>query len=298
MRQGGLTLRKVLVTGGTGLIGTHLLRHLAQYDEVYAVSRSGLVPGATHILSIDLGRPWSTSDLPTGIDCIVHLAQSEHYREFPGQAEDVFAVNTLSTIKLLHYARETGVKNFVLASSGGVYGAGPAHFAEDKDILAKGELGFYIGTRLCSEILSECYEKWTNVIALRFFFAYGEGQRQNMLIPRLADSVRSGRAIQLRGEFGLSINPVHVSDAVRAVHKAMSLQGSHKVNIGGPDVLSLRRIAEIIGEIVGEPPLFDIQPVADNADLVGDISRMKSLLCEPQVKFEQGVRAYLESLPA
>lgn len=289
-------MRKILVTGGTGLIGTHFLRHLTPQDEVYAVSRSGHVPGAKHVLDIDLGEPWSTADLPRGIDCVVHLAQSEHYREFPQQAEDVFAVNTLSTVKLLDYARETGVKNFVLASSGGVYGAGAAHFSEDAALLAKGELGFYIGTRLCSEILSECYEKWINVVTLRFFFAYGEGQRQNMLIPRLVDSVRSGRPIQLKGESGLSINPVHVSDAVRAVLKAMSLKESQKVNIGGPDVLSLRRIAEIIGDAMGREPVLDVQPLAGNADLIGDISRMGSLLCVPQVRFEQGVRAYLDSL--
>lgn len=291
-------MRKILVTGGTGLVGTHLLRHLGPQDEVYAVSRTGHVPGARHVVNIDLGQPWSTADLPRGIDCIVHLAQSEHYREFPQQAQDVFAVNTLSTVKLLDYARETGVKNFVLASSGGVYGAGATHFSEDESILARGELGFYIGTRLCSEILTECYEKWMNVVTLRFFFVYGEGQRPNMLVPRLVDSVRASRAIQLKGEAGLSINPVHVSDAVRAVRQAMVLQGSHKINVAGPDVLSLRRIAEIIGDAVGKEPLFDIHPANSNADLVGDISRMKSLLCEPQVKFERGVRAYLESLSA
>ncbi len=289
-------MRRILVTGGTGLIGTHLLRYLSKHDEVYAISRSSCVPGAKHIINIDLSQQWSISDLPPSIDCIVHLAQSEHYREFPQQAEDVFAVNTLSTVKLLDYACKRGVKNFVLASSGGVYGAGEEHFSEDRPILAKGELGYYIGTRLCSEILSECYEKWMNLVTLRFFFAYGEGQRQNMLIPRLVDSVRYGRVIQLKGDSGLSINPVHVSDAVSAVRKAMSLQGSHKVNIGGPEVLSLRRITEIIGEAMGIQPVLDVQPLVGNADLIGDIFIMESLLCKPQVPFEQGVRAYLASL--
>ena len=289
---------KILVTGGTGLIGSHLLRHLGPQDEVYAVSRAAHVPGASHVVNIDLGQPWSTADLPRGIDCIVHLAQSEHYRDFPQQAQDVFTVNTLSSVKLLDYASETGVKTFVLASSGGVYGAGATHFSEDESILARGELGFYIGTKLCSEILTEYYEKWMNVVTLRFFFVYGEGQRPNMLVPRLVDSVRAGRAIQLTGEAGLSINPVHVSDAVRAVRQAMVLQGSHKINVAGPDVLSLRRIAEIIGDTVGKEPLFDFQPAKSNADLVGDLARMKSLLCEPQIKFERGVRAYLESLSA
>lgn len=289
-------MRKILITGGTGLIGSNFLKQLDPKDETYAINRTGHVPGATHVLKIDFGQPWTTSELPRDIDTIVHLAQSEHYREFPQWAEEVFAVNTFSTIKLLDYAREIGVKHFVLASSGGVYGAGAAHFSEEETIVAKGELGFYIGTRLCSEVLSECYEKWMSVVTLRFFFAYGEGQRQNMLVPRLVDSVRNSRAIKLNSETGLSINPVHVSDAVRAVRQAMVLQGSYKVNVAGPSVLSLRRIAEIIGETLGKQPFFDIQEATGNVDLVGDISRMKSLLCVPQIKFEQGLRAYLDSL--
>ena len=288
--------RTILITGATGLIGSHLMKSFGPDDTVYAISRGRPVPGATHTLQLDLGQPWSIEQLPRGVDVVVHLAQSEHYRDFPQWAEDVFSVNTLSTVKLLDYARQSGVKQFVLASSGGVYGAGANSFSEDEAIVAKGELGFYIGTRLCSEILSECYAAWMNVVSLRFFFAYGEGQRPNMLVPRLVDSVRTGRPIQLKGEDGLSINPVHVSDAVRAVRQAMQLQGSHKLNVAGAEVLSLRRIGEIIGDVVGKQPQFEVQVSSSNADLVGDISRMKSLLCVPQVRFEQGVRAYLDSL--
>jgi UDP-glucose 4-epimerase len=288
--------RTILITGATGLIGSHLMKSFGPNDTVYAISRGTPVPGATHTVQLDLGQPWRSDQLPTGVDVVVHLAQSEHYREFPQWAEDVFSVNTLSTVKLLDFARQTGVKQFVMASSGGVYGAGANSFSEDEAIVAKGELGFYIGTRLCSEILSECYAAWMNVVSLRFFFAYGEGQRPNMLVPRLVESVRAEREIQLKGEQGLSINPVHVSDAVLAVRQAMQLQGSHKLNVGGAEVLSLRRIAEIIGGALGKQPQFEVQSAASNADLVGDISRMKALLCEPRVGFEQGVRAYLDSL--
>ena len=161
--------RTILITGASGLIGTHLMHSFGPNDTVYAISRGQPVPGATHILELDLAQQWSRADLPSGVDVVVHLAQSEHFRDFPHWAEDVFSVNTLSTVKLLDYAREIGVRQFVLASSGGVYGAGANRFSEDEAIAAKGELGFYIGTRLCSEILSECYTTWMNVVCLRFF---------------------------------------------------------------------------------------------------------------------------------
>jgi nucleoside-diphosphate-sugar epimerase len=289
--------KTILITGATGLIGSHLLRTFGPEDTVYAFSRKGSVPIGPRTLPIDLGQSWSIEELPDGVDTIVHLAQSNHYRDFPLRTEDVFTVNLVSTVKLLDYARVTGVKQFVLASSGGVYGAGVNSFSEDEAITAKGELGFYIGTRLCSELLSECYSAFMNVVCLRFFFAYGPAQRPQMLVPRLVDSVRTGRVIKLRGESGLSINPVYVADAVSAVRRAMSLPGSHKVNVAGPEVISLRRMAEAIGATIGKTPVFEIEPAASSQDLIADIAKMTTLLGAPATRFEDGLRRYLAEVP-
>ncbi len=289
-------MRKILVTGASGLIGARLLQCLDKENEVFAVARAGSVPVATHTLNIDLGQPWSATALPKDIDIIVHLAQSNHYREFPQRAEDVFNVNTASTVRLLAYAREIGVKQFVLASSGGIYGTRSDSFSEDEEIVAKGELGFYLGTRLCSELLSDSYASFMNVISLRFFFAYGPGQRSQMLIPRLVSSVRNGTPIRLIGEDGLKINPIYVDDAVRAVQAAMVLQGSHKINVAGPEVLSLRKIAETIGDALGRRPEFEILPASGSADLIADIRRMSFMLDEPGIFFANGIKAYISSL--
>lgn len=292
-----LRKRTILLTGGTGLIGSHLLRSIDDQEDVVVLSRNGHVGGASTVISLDLGSDWSADDLPDDIDVIVHLAQSEHYRDFPNSALDVFTVNTFSTMKLLDFARSRGVKNFVLASSGGVYGTGANSFSEDEDIIAKSQLGFYIGSRLCAEIISECYAQFFNIVTLRFFFVYGSGQRANMLIPRLVETIKQGKPIQLAGEKGLSINPVHVSDTVKAIRNAMLMDGTQKFNVAGPQVLSLRDIAETIGEALGRTPVFEVHDAKGNADLIGDISRMRVSLCEPTVKFSDGIREYIESLP-
>lgn len=287
-------MSRILVTGATGLIGSHLLRSFGPDHFVYALSRSGPVPGASHTLAIDLSKHWSTDDLPRDIDVVVHLAQSEHNRDFPQWTEDVFSVNTLSTVKLLDYARATAVKQFVLASSGGVYGSGAGIISEDKAVLANGDLGFYIGTRLCSELLSDCYVRYMNIICLRFFFVYGPGQHDRMLVPRLVDSVRSGGAVKLQGDVGLRLNPVYVEDAVQAVLRAMTLQSSHKVNVAGPAVHSLREMVEIIGQALGQPPLFEVDQAGSPHDLVADISQMRCLLWEPRVSFTDGLAAAID----
>ena len=66
----------------------------------------------------------------------------------------------------------------------------------------------------------EAYQGEFVVVILRFFFVYGPGQSNEMLIPRLVKSVREGQPIALDGLDGLRINPVYVEDAVRAVVSA------------------------------------------------------------------------------
>lgn len=281
--------RRILVTGASGLVGTHLLPLLAADHPVYAISRTGAEVAGAHTISLDLGQNWNADDLPQDVDTIIHLAQSNLFRDFPENVDEVLSVNTVSTIRLLDFARRQGVKTFVLASSGGIYGNGATTFSEDAPIVAKGDLGFYIGTRLCAEILSEPYAAFMNISTLRFFFVYGPGQRDGMLIPRLIRSVQSGTPINLQGPDGLLINPVHVSDATIAIAAAMELDSSQKINIAGPDVMSLRAIAETIGEVVGKAPVFSQTTAAAPQDLVADIDRMQALLHQPEIGFLEGV---------
>lgn len=289
-------MEKLLITGGSGLIGSHLIRSLGDYT-VFNLSRRSFNSDdnlqTVQNLTLDLSKEWKRKLLPPQIDAVIHLAQSEHFRDFPEQAEEVFQVNTVSTLRLLDYARRAGARTFILASSGGIYGYGEQEFCEDVEISPKGNLGFYLGTKLCSEVIAESYTPFMNVIMLRFFFVYGAGQRRSMLIPRLVQSVLDGKPIMLQGQNGIRINPTYVSDAVAAITHALELEGSHKINVGGPDVLSLRKIGQIIGSVVERKPRFDVQLEAEPRHLVGDIHKMSRLLHRPKVKFEKGIKMYL-----
>jgi len=228
------------------------------------------------------------------VDAVIHLAQSSHFREFPAFAGDVFNVNTASTLRLLEYARTAGAKSFVYASSGGIYGYGDEGFKEDEPIPQKDNLGFYLGTKLCSEVLAETYAPYMQIIILRFFFVYGPGQRNDMLLPRLVRSVREGNPILLRGKDGIRLNPIYVEDAANAVSRALMLRVSHKINIGGAEVLSIRRIGQLIGGVLGTEPVFEAGDDAEPRHVIGDIHKMIRLLGAPEVSFEQGIARYAE----
>lgn len=291
-------MKRCVITGGSGLIGSYLIQRLHRQWQICSLSRTRSTGHRENveIQPVDLSIPWDTQALPREVDAVIHLAQSEQFREFPEQAEQVLQVNTVSTLRLLDYARRAGARTFIYASSGGLTDYSAREFSEDVGASSENDLGFYLSTKLCSEILAENYTQFMNVIVLRFFFVYGVGQRRDMLIPRLVQSVIDRKPIVLHGEDGIRLNPTYVSDAATAIHHALALDGSHKINIGGPDVLTLREIGHLIGKVAGKEPLFEVQPQVVRRHLVGDISKMAHLLGPPQIGFAAGIRLYVEGL--
>lgn len=285
----------ILITGANGLLGVHAVKQLVAQHQVHALVHSAPlepVAGVTYHV-IDLSGDWSTESLPSALDAVIHLAQSSRFREFPEQAMDVFGVNVASTARLLDYARISGARHFILASSGGVYGAGDGAFKENSLIPHHGQLGYYLGSKLCAEVLAQNYSSLMNVAVLRFFFMYGEGQKRSMLVPRLIDNVMAGQPITLQGCDGIKINPIHVSDAVAALEHCLKLEGSHTFNVAGAQVLSLRDIAGIIGEAVWRTPVFKVEEV-EPRHLIANIDALSESLIAPRVPFAQGI---LELIP-
>jgi nucleoside-diphosphate-sugar epimerase len=286
-------VKNILLTGASGLIGSAVLPLLLKEHAVTALVHRPEQFSFSHkqltIIPADLGGDWDSAQLPERMDAVIHLAQSEHFREFPHKAALVFNTNTASTLRLLDYAQRAGVKHFVLASSGGIYGTGDQQFRESDEVVSRGDLGFYLGTKLCSEVLTENYASFFNVAILRFFFVYGAAQKRSMLMPRLVDAVLNGKPIILQQENGIRINPIHVSDAARAVEKALKLNESRKINVAGSEVMSLREIATAIGQQCGKTPVFEIQP-NEPKHLVADTTLMQQLLHVPEVKIATGLK--------
>jgi UDP-glucose 4-epimerase len=285
----------VLISGASGLIGSHLCKILLPSYKVIGLSRQRPLSSQnwqnyTH-LEMDLSRPFVWPKEMSKPDMIVHLAQSEFYKNFPEKSEELFSVNVMSTLKLLNWAKEIGVKNFVLASSGGIYGFGN-RFKEEDD--AQKKLNFYLNSKLTAELISDNFKEFFNLQILRFFFVYGPTQKKQMLLPRLIQNVINGEPIQLQGQNGISLNPIFVSDAVEAIAATLKLTESHKFNIAGSEILSLREIGEFIGQKVKKKVLFKLIE-GDAHDLIGDIEKMKSLLHTPKVSLQEGLSLYLQS---
>lgn len=286
-------MNKVLITGCNGLIGSTLMNLLSQNNsfEVFGIGRSQ--SNRINVIKLDLSEDWSSNALPEKIDVVIHLAQSEKFRDFPNSAKEVFNVNTISTLKLLDYAKNAGAKKFIYASSGGVYGNSDIGFNEDSPILPNKDLGFYLTTKFSSELLVANYVSFFSVNILRFFFVYGPKQKKNMLIPRLIESVTNGSTITLQGLEGIRINPIYVEDAAQAITKIMQDPSSQNINIGGNEIVSLKEICDIIGKEIDKQPHFEIQDT-EVKHLIGDVTKMKSFYV-PKISIREGIIRMLKN---
>lgn len=291
-------MSSALVTGGNGLIGGRLVAALAGSRDLYALVRrmpQSADPRVNWVVG-DLSVGAALDGLPGDIDTVVHLAQSAKFRDFPGSAMDVFNVNCASTARLLDWCVGRGVKRFILGSSGSVYVPSRAPHAETDAVRTAASVDIYSASKLCAEFVAGSYRSELAVLILRFFFVYGAEQGKTMLIPRLVESVASGKPIQLQGADGLRINPIHVDDAVRGISRCTELRQSETINIAGPDTLSLRQIGEAIGERVGRMPRFEVAETADPPAMIGDTAKMTELLGAPRIAFADGVGELCEAL--
>lgn len=277
---------KVLVTGATGFIGGHLLpRLVADGHEVIAVVRgnqANVADGAT-VVEADLSRPVGPGALPAA-DAVIHLAQANV--PWPDAARELYAVNTRSTLDLLDDAARKGARVFVHASSGSVYGAGPAARREDDPDRAT---DFYARTKQHAEQLVQAYSDRFATVVLRLFAPYGPGQ-SGRLVPALIDRVRNGKPVTLNEGGRPRLTPTYVDDVVDAMIASLGVEGGVVANVAGDETVSIRELAELIGRAVDREPIFEEGDAKVGGDVVGANERMRAVLgLERLVPLEEGL---------
>jgi UDP-glucose 4-epimerase len=289
-------MARIVVAGASGLTGLALVQRLAGEHEVIAVARRAApegLPRGVAWLTADVGAPGWSEVLPNRYDAVFALFQSPDFRDFPARANDVFRTNVGGLQELLGHAGRADAKRFVFTSTGGLYAASEQPLTEDSPLTTAGPLGFYLTTKRCGELLVESHASLFSTLIVRPFFIYGPGQATGMLLPRLIDSVRSGKPLGLQGRDGLSINPIHASDAAALLANALPDGATGVVNLAGPEAASLRRIGGIIGERLGIAPRFDVNESAAAPFVVADIAKMQAMLGAPKIGLEEGIATML-----
>lgn len=283
----------ILVTGASGFIGQYLVRHLLETTShsITGISRSkpDMEDDSYTHLGLDMTRPGWTSDISGAFDVIIHLAQSEYYRDFPDHADELYSVNVHATFELLEWCRQAGVRKFIYSSTGNVYSPGRDEFSEDDECTPA---SMYAATKLSAEHLAMQYAGFFNVIVMRLFGVYGPGQA-GMLIPTMIERIRKGEEIQLAAGKGIYINPVYVTDCTRYIGyfaEADITENYLVVNLGGGEVLSLYDIVTSIGDEADKEPVIR-NTEGKPARFVGNIQKLKEITgLSPETPFSDGIR--------
>jgi UDP-glucose 4-epimerase len=125
-------------------------------------------------------------------------------------------------------------------------------------------------------MFSSTYRQVFDVTVLRFFFMFGTRQRHDMFLPRIVNRVLNEEAISICPDGGIRLNPILVDDVATLLSSMLGRQTPHVMNVGGPDVVSIRQIAEQVGRLVSKQPVWEIG--SRSSDIIADISTMKEFL--------------------
>lgn len=270
-------MRKLLVTGGLGFVGSAMVEHaLGEGREVVVADldpaseeaeeraeRFAGAPGCAVHLGDVRDRRWvDRLYRREGIAATVHLAAFSRARESVRDPAAACEVNELGTVTVLDAARRWGAYTFVLASSSSVYGDdAPRPFRENA--LGSGPDSPYGASKRAAELHAHAVHRvhGLKVVVLRLFSVYGPRQRDDMAVARWLACARAGAAAPRFGDDDTGRDMVHVDDVVRAVDLALTKAPEWLIaNVAGGRPVPPLELARAIATAVGRPLDLETEP--------------------------------------
>ncbi|KAH7376090.1 NAD-dependent epimerase/dehydratase family protein [Plectosphaerella cucumerina] len=311
--------RQILITGGAGFIGSHLVDHLLaeggwrvividNFDPFYSpsVKRANidahLMNPYFKLYEADIRRKDQLRKIfaENDLDVIVHLAARAGVRpslECPG---DYLETNVTGTLNLLDCARDFNIPQFVFGSSSSVYGLNSkVPFSED-DKACK-PISPYAATKAAGELLCHTYAHLYDMrcVCLRFFTVYGARQRPDLAIHKFAKLIRNGRPIPLFGDGRTRRDYTYVDDIIQGVRAAMDFRDSNYeiFNLGESQTIELRGLIAALETCLGKRAVIDRMPMqpGDVPITFADVSRAREVLnYNPHTKIADGLPKFVE----
>ena len=306
-----------LITGGAGFIGNHLVRALLSDEDVFITIIDDFDPFYSRAIKLlntkdfekhqqivlfdrnldDLTSSELQKILTQKVDVIIHLAAKAGVRPSINNPFAYQRTNILGTQMLLDFAKETGVKQFVFASSSSVYGVNENLPWTENERLQP--ISPYAMTKLSGEMAGHVFSSLYAIrfIALRFFTVYGPSQRPDLAIHKFIKSILTNQPITMYGDGSTSRDYTYVDDIVKGIVSAITFDKSlfEIINLGNNYAVSLKELIANIEEITGSKARIDQQPEqpGDVPRTFADISKAKELLnYQPTTKLQDGLKNF------
>lgn len=308
---------KILVTGGAGFIGSHVIKALLDHGEevisiddfndYYDVSlkENRILPFKDHP-QFQLYRN-DICDFPKlktlfeehTIDKICHLAARAGVRASI-QAPFLYErVNIMGTMNLLELARDYKVKNFVFASTSSVYGGNTKIPFTETDQVDR-PISPYAATKKAGELLCYTYHHLyeLSITCLRFFTVYGPCGRPDMALFKFAKAIEENRPIDVYNFGKMKRDFTYIEDIVNGVVSALDKElGYEIINLGNSHAEDLEYFIQCIEKELEEKAIRNYIPIqpGDVPETYADITKAKKLLhFEPKTHIEEGIKKFIE----
>jgi len=311
----------LLVTGGAGFVGSHLVELLLQkadrrvvvldnfndyYDPQLKRQNVAALAGNSRVALVE-------GDFRDAAVCREILAEHQvrevvHLGAYPGvpyslKAPQVYIDNNITgTVSLLEAARQYPVDRFLFASSSTVYGRGAqVPFVEDAPLGVPASP--YGATKRAGEVMGLTYHALFGIpfTSLRFFNVYGPRLRPELALAVFTRAILEGMPLPLYGDGSVLRDFTHVSDICRGVVAALTAPdiAGQCINLGHNEPIEIRRLISLIESAAGKKALIEHRPdrKEDMPVTCADLTKAGRLLgYKPMVAIEDGVREYVDWL--
>ena len=301
---------KILVTGGAGFIGSHLIDSLIEdgfdavgldnYNNYYdpTLKRDRVAYFGNQVYTCDL-KDFEQLDLlfnQLEPDVVVHLAARAGVRDSFGKEALYHEDNIVGTQNLIQVCKMYDVKKVVYASTSSVYGGTPipsTGWVEDE------VTGHQLNAYAYTKYVNECQFKISglNNVGLRFFTVYGPWGRPDMALFDFTKNITEGNEIRAFNYGNMKRDFTYIGDIIEGIKIAMyaDTQRNEIYNIGRGRQVDLMHFIDCIAKEVGVDPKIKLAPrhPADTLETWSNTKKLEKLGYKPKVNIEQGVAAFV-----
>ena len=294
---------RVLVTGGAGFIGSHVVEKLLERDiETYIydlpVVRHRVPPGDAVFI------PGSTLDLESlriamaAMDAVFHLAAIADVKDVFEDPYYSETINVRGTISVLEAARRTRVPRVIFGSTTWVYSEAAGEVVDESTPLNPPS-HLYTATKLASEYYCQSYDKLYGVAStiLRYGIPYGPRARAGAVIPIFVKKALNGEPLTIAGDGSQYRRFVYVEDLAEGNVLALNPNAAHRTyNLDGTEKITIRQIAETIRKIIGDVEITytEGRPGDFSGKECISLRARDELGWVPSTTFEEGLRRYID----
>ncbi|MFB6092106.1 MAG: NAD-dependent epimerase/dehydratase family protein [Haloquadratum sp.] len=274
-----LTGKRIVVTGGAGLVGSHLARRLRDDNDVVVADDLSKgtrerVPAGVGFVEADVTDPDDVADVITAeVDAVFHLAAYTDTNF--AEPRRLFEENTEMTYNVLERMEEVGVSNVAFTSSSTVYGEAPRPTPEDYAPLEP--ISVYGAAKLADEGLLSTYAHAKDFTVWNFRFAniVGPHQRGNVVPDFIEKLVDDPETLTILGDGRQEKSYLHVTECVDAICHVVEHadDAMNTYNLGTRTTTSVTRIADIVADVMGVDP--DYEYTGGDRGWEGDVPRMR-----------------------